>query len=146
MACATPEEAALAGFPPGEVRVVGVPARSPDQLGAVVVYEVLPGGYHEASVCAHAADGWRETVSGSASPAPFYGWSVTSADELGVLYWFGEAPAHAAEAIVENDDGEARFPVVDGVYVAARWNVPAADCRGAAPQRITQAVRVAGWR
>src|SRR3954470_11319343 len=100
MACATPEEAALAGFPPGEVRGVGVPARAPEQLGAVVVYEVLPGGYHEASVC-----------------------------------------AHAAEAIVENDDGEARFPVADGVYVAARWNVPAADCRSlgdalARPERM----------
>jgi hypothetical protein len=134
------EEAVVAGYPPGEVRIVGAPVLSPDRLGAVVVYEVLPGGYHQASVCAQAADGWRETVSGSASPAPFYGWSVTSADELGVLHWFGEAPAHASEAIVRDCDGEVRFPVVDGVYVAALWDVPAADCHAlgdalASPER-----------
>jgi hypothetical protein len=66
--------------------------------------------------------------------APAYGWSATSAglgDErgLGVLHWFDEAPAHASEALVGHDDGEVRFPVADGVYVAARWTVPAADCR-----------------
>jgi hypothetical protein len=131
----SPEDAALSGYPAGEVSIIGTPARSPDDSWALVAYEVLAAdSLYETSLCERGVSGWLERTSGSASPTPFWGWSATpngsdAGEDVGVLSWFAKAPPGTRVAAVVLEGGERRFLVANGFYLGAIWGLRLADAK-----------------
>lgn len=115
---ATPQDAAMSGFPAGLCRVVAAAVEGDD---AYVVIDTGSDGFN----CLHGgtaqrqADGWRDGGGGNGD-----GWILTDPDrEIGVLAVWDEAPA-ACDAVRVQWRGEVREePVRDGVYLVAWFRV-----------------------
>jgi hypothetical protein len=115
----SPEDAVLAGFPPGAVRIVAVRAQGDD---AYVLLDTRPGGpsYLYGVTCMREADGW---VEGSSSNGG--GWRHTDPDtDLGMLVVWDEAPAGADRVRVAFGEDVHEEPIEHGVYLSAWWRIP----------------------
>ncbi len=116
---ASPEAAALDGFPPGECRVVASRSEGDD------AYVLLDAGsvgspYLYGSSVTRREGGWMEDASGNGP-----GWTRTGADgDLGTLAVWGEAPAGAERVRIAFGSEVREEPVVDGVYLSVWWRVP----------------------
>jgi len=132
----SPAAAALAGFPPGAVRIVAARAHGGD---AYVLLDTRPGGppyLYGLHWLREAGGGW---VEGSSSNGG--GWGVTDADaELGTLVVWDEAPAGADRARVALGADVREETVEHGVFLSAWWRVPCPE--DAWPRAV--AFRVAG--
>jgi len=69
-------------------------------------------------VCSREENGWS---GGSGTSFGGTGWTS------GVLFFGGDAPAGAAEAVVRYEGAEHRVPVVSGFFVFVAWNAPDGD-------------------
>ena len=117
---ASPEEAALRGFPSSAgCRVVA--SRAHDSVG----YVLLDTGpvehpYQYGVNCIREAGGWRE---GNSSNGP--GWSLIDGDaDLGTLTLWDDAPRGADRVRAVFSGQVVEVPVEHGVYLAVWWNVP----------------------
>ena len=116
----SPEEAVLASYPPGAVRLLVVRANDPN---AFVLVDTRPTGppYLVASSCWKDAEGWHEGGSGNG-----LGWWSTSDDtDMGALVLWDEAPPDAEQVRVEFRGHIREEPIEAGVYAVAWWEIPA---------------------
>lgn len=117
---ATPEAAALSGFPP-QCRVVASLAGGDDAY--VLLDTGQPGAPYLYGACvSRDDDGWQEGTSGNGS-----GWTLTDSErDLGTATVWDAAP-EGADRVRASLDGEVReADVVEGMYLVAWWRVPAA--------------------
>ena len=115
----SPEAAALAGFPPGAVRVVAARAHEDD---GYVLLDTRPSGppYFYGVACKREADGW---VEGSSSNGG--GWRSTDpVSELGTLVDWDEVALGADRVRVAFGPDVHEEPVEHGVFLSAWWRVP----------------------
>lgn len=116
---ATPEEAAMNGFPPRHCRVLAC------DVEGYHAYVLLNTGtdahpYLYGGLVTREDDGWRDGSSGNGG-----GWTrLPGTEDIGVLSAWDEAPA-GADAVRLSWNGEVReVPVVGGAYLATWWGVP----------------------
>ena len=116
---ATPEEAAMNGFPPAYCRVVASAVEGDD--GFVVLDTGAPGRPYLYAVAVWREDGrWYDGNSGNAC-----GWSVTDMDnELGSLAAWDYAPVNADRVRIAFRSEVREVPVADGAYLTVWWRVP----------------------
>jgi hypothetical protein len=102
-------------------------AISPDERWAVTLLRVRDTGYWLESLYEYSADGWIEHSTTNGVIA----WNSISfgeADEaIGVLRYYGEAPADADAALVQWRGDVREAPVMHGHFVFADWEAPEPD-------------------
>lgn len=115
---ATPEAAAMDGFPPAHCRVVASATQGDD--GIVVLDTGAPGRPYLYAVAV-----WREAGRWSeGSSSNGLGWTLTDPDnDLGTLAAWDYAPAGADRVRVAFRDEVRELPVADGTYLTAWWRV-----------------------
>ena len=115
----TLEEAARGDIPARYARPL-VTELSPDGHTAFVLLGTneKPCLYPYVVVCSREENGWS---GGSGTSFGGTGWTS------GVLFFGGDAPAGAAEAVVRYEGAEHRVAVVSGFFVVVAWNVPDGD-------------------
>jgi hypothetical protein len=114
----SPETAALAGFPPGTVRVIASRRHGDD---AYVLLDARPDGppYLYGVEFMRAPDGWMEGSSSNGA-----GWRVTDAQaELGTLVVWDEAPSGADRVRVAFGSDRHEEPIEHGAFLSAWWRV-----------------------
>lgn len=134
---ATPEQAAMVGFPPQHSRVVA--SRVDEDLAYVLLNTGSAERPYLYGVNCRREDGrWFE---GSSSNAP--GWSCAGDDpDVGTLSFWDDAPAGADMVRVEFQGRVIEAPVVDRAFLVVWWRVRPPDDR---PQAV--AFRVNGrWK
>ena len=118
---ASPEAAAMAGFPPEHCRVA---ACAVDGDQAYVVLDTGAAGYPYlyGLAVSHGPRGWEAGTSGN---GPAAGWTLTDSEhDLGTAYIYDEAPA-GADRVRAVLDGDVKEVAVSGaVYLVAWWRVP----------------------
>jgi hypothetical protein len=120
------EEAARGDIPARFARTL-VSELSPDGRTAFVLLGTNeePYLYPYAVICSRAEDGWSP---GSGTSFGGIGWtSLGAGDDTGVLFFGGDAPAGAVEAVVRYRGEEHRVPVTSGFFVFVAWNVVDGD-------------------
>ena len=118
----TLEEAARGDIPARYARPLVVEL-SPDGRTAFVLLGTNdePYLYPYVEICAREDDGWSGRSGMSFGGT---GWTlVDAADGTGLLFFGGEAPAGAVEAVVRYRGAEHRVPVASGFFVFVEWNV-----------------------
>ena len=96
---------------------------SPDGRTAFVLLGTNeePFLYPYVVVCFREEGGWS---GGSGTSFGGTGWSsVGESDDMGVLFFGGDAPVGAVEAVVRYQGAEHRVSVVSGFFVFVAWNV-----------------------
>jgi hypothetical protein len=102
---------------------------SPDGRTAFVLLGTNeePYLYPYVVICSREEDGWE---GGSGMSFGGIGWSsIGPRDDTGVLFFGGDAPAGAAEAVVRYRGEERCVPVTSGFFVFVAWNVADDDRR-----------------
>jgi hypothetical protein len=100
---------------------------SPDGRTAFVLLGTNeePCLYPYVVICSREERGWSE---GSGMSFGGIGWTTIETDgDGGVLFFGGEAPAGAVEAVVRYRGTEHRLPVESGFFVVVQWNVAEDD-------------------
>jgi hypothetical protein len=122
----TLDEAARGDIPPRYARPL-VTELSPDGRTAFVLLGTNeePSLYPYVVLCSREEGGWSE---GAGTSFGGTGWmSIEADDHNGVLFFGGDAPAGASEAVVRYRGAEHRVSVVGGFYVFVQWNVAEDD-------------------
>ena len=117
-------EAARGDIPPRYARPL-VTEVSPDGQTAFVLLGTNeePYLYPYVEICSRDGDGW---AGGSGTSFWGTGW-ISIDDDNGLLFFGGDAPAGAVEAVVRYEGVEQRVPVESGFFVFVAWNVPDDD-------------------
>jgi hypothetical protein len=117
----TLEEAARGDIPARYARPL-VTELSPDGETAFVLLGTNeePSLYPYVVVCSREGDGWG---GGSGMSFGGIGW-MSIGDHDGLLFFGGDAPAGAAEAVVRYEGVKRGVPVESGFFVFVAWNVP----------------------